>query len=391
LPLQRASTSKEGEQEAAMTQFSMETVARLGLLKLDLLGLANLTLLAKAREIVAKNRSITLDLHHLPLNDPPTFKLLASGETSGIFQLEGEGMRRNIKELKPTTFTDIAAMVALYRPGPMEHIPRFIKSKYGLEPVHYPHPALKDILEETYGIIVYQDQVLLIVQALAGYSLGQADIFRKAMGKKIPEVMQKERANFLNGARAKGISPELASEIFALIEPFAGYAFNKAHAVSYAMIAYQTAYIKANYPVEYMTALMNTYAGNADKIRTAIAECRRLNIPVLPPNINRSHEEFTIEELDGKTAIRFGLASIKNVGYNAIQSLLSSRQQEGEPYQDRRLRLFSPTWCTVNRCAPDYFPFSERAAAKIIGAIQHVRPLGNQCHHTTALTRDRKQ
>ena len=328
LPLQRA--SKDSEQEAAMTQFSMENVARLGLLKLDLLGLANLTLLAKAKEILIKSRNITLDLHHLPLNDPPTFKLLASGETSGIFQLEGEGMRRNIRELKPTTFTDIAAMVALYRPGPMEHIPRFIKSKYGLEPMHYPHPALKDILEETYGIIVYQDQVLLIVQALAGYSLGQADIFRKAMGKKIPEVMQKERNNFLNGARAKGISEELANEIFALIEPFAGYAFNKAHAVSYAMIAYQTAYIKANYPVEYMTALMNTYAGNADKIRSAIAECRRLNIPVLSPNINRSHEEFTIEKLDSKMAIRFGLTSIKNVGSAAIQSLLSSRQQEGD-------------------------------------------------------------
>ncbi len=330
LPLQRATSTKDSEQETAMTQFSMETVARLGLLKLDLLGLANLTLLAKAKDIIARSRNINLDLRRLPLNDPPTFKLLASGETSGIFQLEGEGMRRNIKELKPTTFTDIAAMVALYRPGPMEHIPRFIKSKYGVEPVRYPHPALKDILEETYGIIVYQDQVLLIVQALAGYSLGQADIFRKAMGKKIPEVMQKERANFINGAKAKGLSEELASEIFALIEPFAGYAFNKAHAVSYAMIAYQTAYIKANYPVEYMTALMNTYTGNADKIRSAIAECRRLNISVMPPDINKSQAAFTIEKLDGKMAIRFSLTAIKNVGHAAIELILSARRQEGD-------------------------------------------------------------
>jgi DNA polymerase-3 subunit alpha len=328
LPLQRA--SKNVEQETAMTQFSMESVARMGLLKLDILGLANLTLLAKAKETIAKSRNISLDLQRIQLNDPPTFKLLSSGETTGIFQLEGEGMRRNIKELKPTTFTDIAAMVALYRPGPMEHIPKFVRSKYGIEPVHYLHPSLKEILEETYGIIVYQDQVLLIVQALAGYSLGQADIFRKAMGKKIPEVMQKERNNFLNGAKTKGLSEELANEIFALIEPFAGYAFNKAHAVSYALIAYQTAYIKANFPVEYMTSLMNTYANNTDKIRSAIAECRRLNIPVLSPDINKSQAEFTIEKLDRKMSIRFGLASIKNVGYSAIESILSVRQQGGD-------------------------------------------------------------
>jgi DNA polymerase-3 subunit alpha len=218
-------------------------------------------------------------------------------------------------------------MVALYRPGPMEHIPRFIRSKYGQEAVRYPHPALKDILEETYGIIVYQDQVLLIVQALAGYSLGHADIFRKAMGKKIPEVMQKEKKNFLNGAKEKGISEDQANEIFALIEPFAGYAFNKAHAVSYAMIAYQTAYIKANYPVEYMTALMNTYAANTDKIRSAIAECRRINISVLHPDINRSFSEFVIEKSDGKEAIRFGLTSIKNVGSSAIDSIVSARKE----------------------------------------------------------------
>jgi DNA polymerase-3 subunit alpha len=330
LPLQRASSSKDTEQKTAMTQFSMDSVARLGLLKLDILGLANLTLLAKAKDTIANSQNISIDLQHIPLNDPATFKLLSSGETSGIFQLEGDGMRRNIKELKPTTFTDIAAMVALYRPGPMEHIPRFIRSKYGLEAVRYSHPALKDILEETYGIIVYQDQVLLIVQALAGYSLGQADVFRKAMGKKIPEVMQKERNNFINGAKANGISEEVANEIFALIEPFAGYAFNKAHAVSYAMIAYETAYIKANFPVEYMTALMNTYAGNVDKIRSAIAECRRINIPVLPPDINRSNSEFIIEKQNCKMAIRFSLTSIKNVGSAAIEAVISIRSQKGD-------------------------------------------------------------
>ena len=300
MPLQRA--TKDNEQAATMTQFSMESVARLGLLKLDFLGLANLTLLAKAKEIIAENRGISIDLQHIPLNDTATFELLASGETGGIFQLESAGMRRYIKELKPTTFNDIAAMVALYRPGPMEHIPTFIKAKHGIESIRYPHPAVRKILEETYGVIVYQDQVLHIVQALAGYSLGQADIFRKAMGKKIPEVMKKERQNFVTGAKKNDISAEIAAEIFALIEPFAGYAFNKAHSVSYALIAYETAYLKANYPVEYMTAFLNTYAAHSDRFPPAIAECRRLGIPVLPPDVNKSQAGFAIEKEDSKVS-----------------------------------------------------------------------------------------
>ena len=325
VPLQRA--SKDNEQAITMTQFSMESVARLGLLKLDFLGLANLTLLAKAKESIARDRDISIDLQHIPLDDSITFELLASGETSGIFQLEGAGMRRYIKELKPTNFNDIAAMVALYRPGPMEHIPTFIRAKHGIEPMRYPHPALKEILEETYGVIVYQDQVLLIVQALAGYSLGQADIFRKAMGKKIPQVMKKERQNFINGAKKNGISADLAAEIFALIEPFAGYAFNKAHSVSYAVIAYETAYLKANYPVEYMTAFLNTYTDNSERLRSAIAECRRLGIPVLPPDINKSQTDFAIEKQDGKPAIRFSLTAIKNVGHAAIEPIILARRQ----------------------------------------------------------------
>ncbi len=325
VPLQRA--SKDNQQATAMTQFSMENIARLGLLKLDFLGLANLTLLAEAKEIIARYHDISIDLQHIPLDDSKTFELLASGETSGIFQLESAGMRRYIKELKPNTFNDIAAMVALYRPGPMEHIPTFIKAKHGIEPIRYPHPALKELLEETYGVIVYQDQVLLIVQALAGYSLGQADIFRKAMGKKIPAVMKKERQNFTNGAKKKGISAELANEIFALIEPFAGYAFNKAHSVSYALIACETAYLKANYPIEYITAFLNTYADNSDRLRSAIAECRRLGIPVLPPDINKSQAGFVIEKQDETAAIRFSLTAIKNVGAAAIEPIILARQQ----------------------------------------------------------------
>jgi DNA polymerase-3 subunit alpha len=321
----------KGEQRTVMTQFHMWNIARLGLLKMDFLGLSNLTILSKVKEIIAQNRGVSLDLQHIPLDDTKTFDLLASGETKGIFQLESAGMRRYIKELKPTNFSDISAMVALYRPGPMEQIPTFIRAKQGVAPIHYPHPILKEILEETYGVIVYQEQVIFIAQALAGYSLGQADIFRKAMGKKIPAVMKKEERNFVVGAKKSGISPELGREIFSLIEPFAGYAFNKAHSVSYGLIAYRTAYLKANYPIEYMVAWLDTYSDNIDKVRSAIAECRRLGIRVLPPDISKSLASFTIEKDDeNNPAIRFGLASIKNVGFSPIEHILSGRDSEGD-------------------------------------------------------------
>jgi len=329
VPLQRG--SKVNGDEAVMTQFAMGDIARIGLLKMDFLGLANLTILGKAKEIICQNHGIDIDLYSIPMDDQKTFDLLASGETVGVFQLEGAGMRRYIKELKPTSFGDIAAMVALYRPGPMEHIPTFIKAKHGLEPIRYPHPALAGILEETYGVIVYQDQVLFIVQAFAGYSLGQADIFRKAMGKKIPEVMQKERRNFIAGARKKDFSPEVAAEVFALIEPFAGYAFNKAHSVSYALIAYQTAYLKANYPAEYITAFLIIHAGQSEKAANAVLECRRLGITVLPPDINHSQVNFAIEEGDdGTPVIRFGLTAIKNVGPGAVEPIIAERDKGGE-------------------------------------------------------------
>ncbi|MBP1706752.1 MAG: polymerase subunit alpha, partial [Chloroflexi bacterium] len=329
VPLQQVSRG-EGT-GLVMTQYSMENIAKIGLLKMDFLGLANLTILAKAKEIIRDTRKVDLDLYHLPIDDTKTFALLSAGETTGVFQLESAGMRRYIKDLKPSCFSDIAAMVALYRPGPMEHIPTFIRSKQGLEPIHYPHPALEKILEETYGVIVYQDQVLFIVREFAGYSLGQADIFRKAMGKKIPEVMQKEKTNFINGAMKLGYSQEIANEIFALIEPFAGYAFNKAHSVSYALIAYQTAYLKANFPAEYMTAFLMTNSDMQDKVSSAISECRRLGISVLPPDINRSQVTFSIEDSGNpeKPAIRFGLAAIKNVGPGAVEPLIAERQQHG--------------------------------------------------------------
>jgi DNA polymerase-3 subunit alpha len=329
VPLQRATKGNDGE-EIVMTQFPMEDIAQIGLLKMDFLGLANLTILDKAKEIIHQSRGQEIDPRRIPMDDDKTFALLSSGETTGVFQLEGAGMRRHIKELKPSSFSDIAAMIALYRPGPMEHIPTFIRAKHGLEPIRYPHPALANILEETYGVVVYQDQVLFIVQAFAGYSLGQADIFRKAMGKKIPAVMKKEKQNFIAGARKMGYSADVASEVFALIEPFAGYAFNKAHSFSYALIAYQTAYLKANYPAEYITAFLVTHADQLEKVATAVADCRRLGISVLPPDINRSQVSFSIESDGSAPAIRFGLAAIKNVGAGAIEPIVAERDKNGE-------------------------------------------------------------
>ncbi len=331
VPLQRASRGNGNGDSAVMVQYAMDDIAHIGLLKFDILGLANLTILGKAREIIKQSRGIDIDLHDIPMDDTRTFKMLASGETGGVFQLEGAGMRRYIRELRPTTFSDIAAMVALYRPGPMEQIPHFIKAKHGEEPIRYPHAALADILEETYGVIVYQEQVLFIVQAFAGYSLGQADILRKAMGKKIPEVMRKEKRNFIAGARKNDFSEKLAEEIFTLIEPFAGYAFNKAHAVSYALIAYQTAYLKANYPAEYMTALLSVHVGQADKVASGVSECRRLRLEVLPPDINRSQVNFSIEPVNGgEPGVRFGLTAIKNTGPGAIEPIIAERDRGGE-------------------------------------------------------------
>ncbi len=323
IPLQRA--VKDDATAIAMTQYPMDPIAKIGLLKMDFLGLINLTLLRKVQELVAQSRGVVLKLDQIPLDDPDTFNLLSSGETTGVFQLEGTGMRRYIRELKPSTFSDVAAMIALYRPGPMQHLPEFIDSKHGRREVTYPHPALETILEETYGIIVYQDQVLLIVQAFAGYTLGQADIVRKAMGKKVPEIMRQERERFLAGAQGKGFSEEVATKVFDLIEPFAGYAFNKAHSVSYAMIACWTAYLKAHYPGEYMTALLALYAQREEKVASAVAECHRLGIDVLPPDINRSQVVFSLEG----SGIRWGLANVKNVGEGAVAPIVQARAKGG--------------------------------------------------------------
>jgi len=344
VPLAR---SADGE---VVTQYAMGDLETIGLLKMDFLGLMNLSVLAKTVENVKRTRGIEIDVRNLPLDDAKTYEMLGRGETTGVFQLESAGMRRNIQALKPQNVRELAAMVALYRPGPMDHIPTYINRKHGREPISYPHPWLEPILEETYGVIVYQDQVLKIVQALAGFSLGKADILRRAMGKKKPEEMKRMRAEFVKGAQEKGIDEEEANRLFDLIEPFAGYAFNKAHAVCYAHVAYQTAYLKANYPVEYMAALMAVYKDKTDKIVNFIDECNTLGIAVLPPDINRSEMGFTVEPFSGQGkgqarhprsrgkqsnspyeyAIRFGLGAIKGVGEAAVEAILNERNANGE-------------------------------------------------------------
>ena len=328
VPLQRP--IRGDENDTPMTQYSMEPIAKLGLLKMDFLGLANLTILKRAIELVETRTGQRLDLPVLPLDDARTFDLLASGETADVFQLEGSGMRRHIRNLKPSALRDIMAMVALYRPGPMEHIPTYIRAKHGEEEIRYPHPDLQEFLEETYGVIVYQDQVLFIVQRFAGYSLGQADIFRKAMGKKVPEIMAQERQRFLEGSLERGYSEAEAEMVFQLIEPFAGYAFNKAHSVSYALIAYWTAYFKANHQLEYMTAVLNTRLGNIEKVAGTVQECRRLGLAVLPPDVGASEVRFSIEPTgDGPDGIRFGLGAIKNVGEASVAAIVEAREADG--------------------------------------------------------------
>jgi DNA polymerase-3 subunit alpha len=328
--------STSGDEDAPpTTQFAMGPVADVGLLKMDFLGLTNLTILDRVLKLIEEHRGEKLTLADVPTDgtDPrarATYEVLSAAETFGVFQLESAGMRRHIKELRPNSVGDVAAMIALYRPGPMEHITTFVDSKHGRRTVTYPHPALKEILDETYGIIVYQDQVLLIAREFGGYTLGEADILRKAMGKKIPEVMAQQREKFVSGAVEKGYSEDLATTMFNLIEPFAGYAFNKAHSVSYAMIAYWTAYFKANYTVEYFTAVVNSFIASPDKVGEAVREARRQGIAVLPPDVTRSRTDFAIETTpSGDWAIRFGLAAIKNVGAAAVTPIIAARETGG--------------------------------------------------------------
>ena len=318
--------------EGVMTQYHMNALSKIGLLKMDFLGLANLTILRRALEIIRQTRGLELDLRSLPQDDERTFEMLSRGETVGIFQLEGSGMTRYLVELKPNSVADLCAMIALYRPGPMANIPHYIARKHGQEEISYPHPLVEDLLKDTYGVLTYQDQVLQVLQRAAGYSLGQADLVRKAMGKKIRALMEKEQPRFVKGCLKNGLTREDADRLWELLEPFAGYGFNRSHAACYAQVAYQTAYLKANYPAEYMVAVLSSAMGNTDKVTVAAAEARRLDIPVLGPDVNRSAVDFGIEADYRQRPIRFGLGAIKNVGESAVQPIIAARQ-EGGPFK----------------------------------------------------------
>ncbi|QQS58796.1 DNA polymerase III subunit alpha [Candidatus Peregrinibacteria bacterium] len=314
------------DDRTVITQFSAKPIEKLGLLKMDFLGLKNLTILVRTLEVIEKYHGTKIDLDTIPLDDKKAFTLLSRGQTTGVFQLESSGMKRYLKQLKPTNLEDIIAMVSLYRPGPMEWIPDYISGKHKEKKVKYAHESLKGVLEKTFGIAIYQEQILQIAQVFAGFSLGQADILRRAIGKKIASELAAQREKFIEGAKEKGHSEKLAVKIFdEVIEPFAGYGFNKSHAAGYAMIAYQTAYLKANYPTEFMAALLASDRDNTDRVIIDIEECRELDIEVLPPSVNESGTNFTVVE-DRK--IRFGLGAIKGIGDSVVESIVEHRGEE---------------------------------------------------------------
>ncbi|MEJ7754798.1 MAG: DNA polymerase III subunit alpha, partial [Candidatus Limnocylindrales bacterium] len=334
MPLQRATDGR-----TTMTQFEMHACEALGLLKFDFLGLINLTILADAVDLIEHSTGVRIDVDALPLDDAKTFELLGTGETTGIFQLESSGMRRYVKELKPTEVKDLAAMVALFRPGPMANIPAYIRRKHGAEPVTYLHESLEPALRDTYGIFVYQEDIMTAAIAMADYTGPEADNLCYAIRKKKEKVLREHEAKFKAGAKKKGIPPHIVDKVFAEFEPFARYGFNKAHATCYGLIAYQTAYLKANYPFEFMTAVMNGFRERAEKVAAVIAECRRLGIEVRPPDVQRSQALFTVEtDASGAPeAIRFGLTAIKNVGEAAIEAIVAARDTGDEPGPFRSL------------------------------------------------------
>jgi DNA polymerase-3 subunit alpha len=329
VPLQ---LDKEGKR---VVQFEKNAIEELGLLKMDFLGLRNLSVIERTVKTVKERHDIDLDMTKIPLDDPDVYKLLQEGDTTGVFQLESSGMRRYLKELKPTIISDIIAMVALYRPGPMEYIPKFIAGKNGTQDVTYLDASLENSLKDTYGVAVYQEQVLQIARDFAGFSLGQADILRKAVGKKIADLLAEQKKLFIEKAVANGKNAKLAEEVFKFIEPFAGYGFNRAHATCYGFISYRTAYLKAHYRLEYYMSILTSYIGNEDRIKEMHEECRRTGLQILPPDINASASDFSIED----NAIRYALSALKNVGEAAVSLIIAERNKKKfssfEDFQDR--------------------------------------------------------
>ncbi|PIU14098.1 DNA polymerase III subunit alpha [bacterium (Candidatus Gribaldobacteria) CG08_land_8_20_14_0_20_39_15] len=316
------------DDQAIVTQYEMHSVEDLGLLKMDFLGLKNLTIIEDTLARIYKVQGEKIDIENIPLDDKATYRLLQKGETIGVFQLESEMMRHYLKQLKPTELEDIIAMVALYRPGPMSLIPEYIAGKHKKKRVEYLHPKLKPILETTYSICVYQEQVMKIAQELAGFSLSESDVLRKAIGKKIRKLLMAQKEKFIEGCQKNQISEAISQKIWHWIEPFARYSFNRSHSASYAMIAYQTAYLKAHFPVEFMASLLTSEKADVERIGFLISECKNMGIEVLPPDINESLENFTVVP---PKMIRFGLLAIKNVGYNVVESIVRERKAAG-PY-----------------------------------------------------------
>ncbi len=315
------------------TQFSMKYVELAGLVKFDFLGLKTLTVLDQACKLIREGGD-PIDLLRIPLDDAPTYAMLGEGATAGVFQLESSGMRDVLRQMRPDAFEDIIALVALYRPGPMDNIPKYIACKHGTEQPDHLHPSLIDILKETSGVIIYQEQVMQIAQVLAGYSLGSADLLRRAMGKKIKAEMAAQEEAFVGGAMRNGVTKMDAARIFELVAKFAGYGFNKSHAAAYALVAYQTAYLKANYPVEFLAASMTLDMGDTDKINAMRQELDRLSIKLLPPDLNRSEVGFSVErQADGSRAVRYALAAIRNVGVAATEAIVAARRRSG-PFAD---------------------------------------------------------
>lgn len=319
---------QEGSGGVALTQYPMEVLEEIGLLKADFLGLRNLTVIERAIQLIREHRGMEITFAGSAYDDPATYQLLSAGDTTGVFQMESAGMRKVLRELKPSTFEDIIAVLALYRPGPMEQIPRFVRAKHGLEKVNFPHPDLEEILKNTYGIIVYQEQIMQIAAKMAGFSLGQADLLRRAVGKKKRDLLMEQRTAFVEGCLRNGYEEQIGHQVYDLIVRFADYGFNRSHSAAYGVLAYQTAYLKANYPLEFMAALITTVMGSQTKLAEYIDEARRMGIQVLPPDVQKSGVMFTLET----GAIRFGLAAVKNVGTLAIESILQARKEK--PFTD---------------------------------------------------------
>ncbi|HZG58448.1 DNA polymerase III subunit alpha [Paenibacillus sp.] len=342
-PLTDVVALQEGTSHSALTQYSMEHLEALGLLKMDFLGLRTLSIIERTLGWLRESRGVAIDWRDVPDDDPPTYEVLGRGETTGMFQLESAGMRRVLRELKPTHFEDIISVLALYRPGPMEFIPKYIAGKHGKARVEYPHPSLEPILRDTYGIIVYQEQIMQIASTMAGFTLGEADLLRRAVSKKKREVLDEQRAAFVAGAVRQGYAEADANAVYDMIVRFADYGFPRAHATAYAVLAFQTAYLKARYPVEFMASMLTANMGNHRKVAEYVDECRRMGIPVLAPDVNESGVLFTPAAGGaplgadaagrGSGAIRFGLAAVKNVGTQAIESILAARASGG-PFRD---------------------------------------------------------